>query len=213
MRSANEHEDLVDSSAYRELQLLSEVEDTPDVTQRALSQRIGIALGLTNVLLRNFVQKGYIRATRASWKRWIYSLTPDGFTHKIRLTMAYVHRVLDHYQNVRQTLRQQLEPLALHEESRIAIYGTREFAELVYLGLKEYGIEEIDVFGSGDEASHKFLGMPVRDVATLQPEKYDRVVVAFLGDTEGACRSLRKRGTTHEKLVTFFAVRSVGGEG
>ena len=59
-----------------ELRLLSQVEDSPEVTQRELSQRVGIALGLTNVLLRNLVQKGYIRATQANWKRWIYTLTP-----------------------------------------------------------------------------------------------------------------------------------------
>ena len=207
MRSKHEQQEPIESTTYRELQLLSEVEETPDVTQRALSQRAGIALGLTNVLLRNFVQKGYLRASQASWKRWLYTLTPEGFAHKIRLTVTYVNRVLDHYQNVRQTLRDQLAPLALHEESRIAIYGTQEFAELVYLGLKEYGIEEIDVFETVDGSNRTFLGMPVADIATLQPERYDRVVVAVLGEAEATTALLREQGAPPEKLVTFFTVR------
>ena len=84
MRSQNERRNLLQPSNYRELQLLSEIETDPEVTQRQLSTRMGIALGLTNVLLRNLAQKGYVRATQAGWKRWIYALTPDGFSHKFR---------------------------------------------------------------------------------------------------------------------------------
>ena len=203
MRSQAEHHDPIEGSTYRELLLLSEVEGKPEATQRELSQRVGIALGLTNVMLRNLAQKGYVRATQAHWKRWLYALTPEGISHKIRLTVAYIYRVLDHYQNVRQTLREQLEPLALHAESRVAIYGTGEFAELVYLGLKDIGIEEIDVFGTKDSPG-RFLGMPVHDLATLQPEQYDQVVVGLLQGWEAPYKQIQERGVAPGDLVTFF---------
>ena len=183
--------------------MLSELDRTPDVTQRELSRRLGIALGLTNVMLRNLTHKGYIRATQANWKRWLYNLTPQGFSHKARLTVAYVHRVLDHYQNVRQTLREQLEPLHLNEESRVAILGTGEFAELVYLGLRDIGIEEIDVYISGN-GDARFLGMPVHDVATLRPERYDRVMLGFVGESEATYAELLERAVAPEKVFTFF---------
>ena len=204
MRSQREQQDPVEPADYRELQLLSEVEDTPDVTQRDLARRVGIALGLTNVLLRNLTQKGYVRVAQASWKRRLYTLTPEGFSHRIRLMATYVRRVMDHYQTVRRALREQLEPLALNEESRVAIYGTGEFAELVYLGLKEIGIEEMDIFSSVKQEGHRFLGMPVRDAANLRAEEYDRVVVALLQDSEEVLAELCERGASPEKLVTFF---------
>ena len=204
MRSGNEHQEPIEGPSYRELQLLSEVDADPEVTQRQLSRRVGIALGLTNTLLRNLTQKGYVRATRANWKSWLYSLTPEGFSRKIRLTVAYVQRFVDHYQRVRQTLREQLEPLALNEESRIAMYGTGELAELVYLGLKEIGIDEIDVFGPNGLEGHRFLGMPVRDLSALRPERYDRVLLALLQGWEVPHGALQERGVTPEKLVTFF---------
>ncbi len=202
MRSQGEHHDFINESTYRELRLLLEVEDKPDATQRELSQRVGIALGLTNVMLRNLAQKGYLRATQAHWKRWLYALTPEGFSHKIRLTVSYIHRALDHYQNVRQTLREQLEPLALNAESRVAIYGTGEFAELVYLGLRDLGIEEIDAFGTKDPPG-RFLGMPVLDLATLQPERYDRVVVALLQGWGAPYKEIQERGVAPRILLHF----------
>ena len=210
MRSSSEHEQLTDPATYRDLQLISEVESNPEITQRELSRKAGIALGLTNVLLRNLAQKGYLRISRAGWKRWLYTLTPEGFSHKVRLTVTYIYRVLDHYQKVRQTLRAELEPLALTAESRVALYGTSEFAELVYLGLRELGIEEIEIFGAGSESGGRFLGMPVQDVAKLQPESYDRIVVAFMGDSEAALGELQGLDESSPKLVTFFKYDTVG---
>jgi len=204
MRSRSEHEELVETSSYRDLQLLSEVNENPEVTQRELSLKAGIALGLTNVLLRNLTQKGYLRITKSGWRRWIYNLTPKGISHKARLTVAYIHRVLDHYQKVRQTLREELEPLALTKESRIAIYGTGEFAELVYLGLRELGIEEIDIYDKDAIGGRRFLGMPVHDLKSIHPESHDQIVVATTGDTKVPLAEIQDVGVSLQKVVTFF---------
>lgn len=207
MRSHNEPIDLAEDSSNRELRLLSEVDHDPEVTQRALSQRLGIALGLTNLLLHNLAEKGYVRVTRVGWKRWLYTLTPAGISHKIRLTVAYVHRFLDHYRKVRQMLLKEMEPLGLNEESRIALYGTSEFAELVYLALREMGIEEVEIFGPGPTPNGKFLGMPVLDVADLKPERFDRVVIADVTNSQSAYQLLQELCKGKQKLVTFFADR------
>ncbi len=208
MRSEHEqreHMDLEDPAAYRELRLLSEVHRSPHATQRDLSGRVGIALGLTNMLLHNLAGKGYVRVTRAGWKRWLYALTPTGFSRKIQLTAGYIQRVLGHYQRVKETLREELELVSLNEESRVAIYGTGEFAELVYLALREMRIEEVDIFASGAQPGSSFLGMPVHDLSTMQPELYDRLVVARLRNSNDDLLKLREIGVSPQKLVTFFA--------
>ena len=185
---------------------MSEVNGSPEVNQRQLSLRLGIALGLTNVLLKNLVQKGYVRVSNASWKRRLYNLTPEGLAHKLRLTTGYISRVLDHYQNVRQTLREQMEGLDVNEESHIAVCGTNEFAELVYLGLKEIGIEDIDIFSAPDSgASEKFLGMPVRDIRSLQSSAYDRVVVGVLHPPESVKLEFEGLGLDSQQLVVLFS--------
>ena len=205
MRSPNEHNGLENPDSYRELRLLQELEEDPEVSQRDLSQRLGIALGLTNTMIRNLVKKGSIRATQAGWRRWLYAITPEGFSHKLRLTVTYVRRVLDDYGKVRQVLRQELAPLALHQESRIALYGTGEFAELVFLGLKEVGIEEIDIYSPNFLTSPRFLGMPVRNSDSLQSGYYDKIVIAYLQDSETAVKTLTKHGLPSEELVSFFS--------
>lgn len=206
MRSKIEQQSRAEHHEYIELQVLSQVEVEPELSQRELAGRVGIALGLTNVLLRSLVQKGYVRATHSNWKRWLYALTPEGVSRKIRLTASYIQRVLGHYQTVRQTLREQLEPLALHKESRIAILGTEEFAELVYLGIREIGIEEISIFSSKCDADRiKFLGMAVQNVSQIQQEQFDSILIASLINSESERSSLDKLGMDSDKVITFFA--------
>ena len=190
------------------MRLLSEVESAPETTQRTLATKLRISLGLTNLLLRNLARKGYVRVVRAGWRRRLYALTPVGFSRKFQLTVTYVHRYLDHYRWVRQTLQEELRPLGLNMESRVALYGTGEFAELVYLAIKALGIEEVDVFASGSPDSTRFLGLSVQDITTLQPEHYDRVLVAILDDLESHRAELIAVGISPKKMVTLFSAPS-----
>ena len=208
MRSLAEHVD-GQGSTGPELGVLAEVSRTPETTQRSLAHRLGISLGLTNHLIRKLVSKGYVRVVTANWRRRFYAVTPKGMVQKVRLTLGYVRNFLDDYQNVKLILHEELSSLALHKESRIAIYGPGDFGELVYLAVRGLGIEEVHVFGPSSQANANFVGMSVQDSADLKPSAYDRVLVTELSRTEEACLALRDLGVAHEALVTFFALPSL----
>ena len=146
MRSVHEQNDSFDNASEREMLALEQIESNPEITQRQLSKKIGIALGLTNVLIKNLAQKGYIKASQAGWKRWLYNLTPEGISHKINLTHKYIIKTISNYNVIKESIRTDLTLTSLHLESRIAIIGSGDFAELVYLALKNHGIEDIQTF-------------------------------------------------------------------
>ena len=207
MRSPTEHQEADFSEA--ELGVLAEVWRDPETTQRSLGRRLGISLGLTNHLVRKLVGKGYVRVVKSNWRRRFYAVTPKGMVQKVRLTLGYVGNFLGDYQNVKLILREELSPLALHKESRIAIYGPGDFGELVYLAVRDLGIEEVDVFGANGAGGARFLGRPVRDVADPAHARDDRVHVAdLLGPARGRARP-REAGVPSESIVTFFALPSV----
>ena len=205
MRSRDELKDPPQTTDFRELGLLSEIEVDPEVTQRGLASRAGMALGLTNLLLKNLTEKGYIRISRAGWKRWLYTLTPAGITRKVQLTIDYIQRVLGQYSAVREIIRQEMETQVLNKESRIAVYGTGEFAEIVYLSLREIGIDEVDFYIPTPAQGYKFLGMPVLDTKMLNAKDYDKVVVAVLNNSKTIKKELLEISIPPEMLVTFFA--------
>jgi hypothetical protein len=187
----------MDIEAHRDLKLLEAVEANSQITQRSLSTRLGIALGLTNVYLRRLVRKGYIKCVNVQSNRISYLITPRGIAEKVRLTYEFMDYSLHLYGEVRQHLRAVLQDCAAANR-RVAIYGRGEAAELAYLSLKECGLEPVAVFDTED--SERFLGMPVRPLREHDQVVYDLMIVATLEKSGQQLTTLINDGVPREKL-------------
>src|SRR6266540_1402085 len=119
----------MDLQGQRDLQLLNEVERNAGVTQRSLANKLGVALGLTNLYLKRLAHKGYIKITTIPRHRIKYLLTPRGMAEKSRLTYLYMQYSLSYYRDMRNRLKGILSGLAGAGSKRIVIYGTGELAE------------------------------------------------------------------------------------
>jgi DNA-binding MarR family transcriptional regulator len=205
MRSVNEHPMSLEGSIYRELRVLEEVDGSADLSQRRLANQLGIALGVANLLVKRLAKKGYIRVTQLGWKRWAYVVTPTGMARKIYLTKAYIERFVDHYQRVRALLREDLSRQHLTADSRVALVGTSELAELAFLALRDIGILDIEVFGSS-EGHSTFLGMKVYDYADIAFDRYANIVLVDRPLTDGNRDGLGSLGLSDAKLVEILRV-------
>jgi DNA-binding MarR family transcriptional regulator len=189
----------MDPGARRELEILTTIAEGRPVTQRALAERLGIALGLTNLYLKRLVRKGYVKVTTIPPNRIRYLLTPRGFAQKTRLTYEYMRASLRLYREARLVLREALSPLAQGERKRIALYGTGEAAELAYLTLRELGIEPAAILDGRD--GPQFLGHPVRDIRQVALGEHDLIVVATLEPADRLVAELAFRGIPRAKLI------------
>ncbi len=164
---------------YRDMHLLNEVTQSPDATQRELSRRIGIALGLTNLMLRRLAKKGYIKIIGTKRSRLRYLITPQGILEKSRLTYEFIHYSLQFYGRIRSFLREQFTRLAKAGHRRILLCGTNELAEIAFLTIHEMGLELGGVV-EDVPSREQFLGRPVRPIAEMSASAYDWVVIASL---------------------------------
>ncbi len=190
----------------RDLEILTAISEGRPLTQRVLAQRLGVALGLTNLCLKRLSRKGYIKIVSfghkpAARKRLRYLLTPKGIVEKTRLTYDHVSYALRLYSRARQTLRESLSLLPEHGAKRVAMYGVGEAAELAYLTLREVGLEPVGVFA--EPAGGQFLGFPVRPVAELDDADFDSLVVATFDRPELQVDELTRRGVPLSKIVTL----------
>jgi DNA-binding Lrp family transcriptional regulator len=188
----------IDIEAQRDLRLLEAVEQDSRVTQRSLSTKLGIALGLTNIYLRRLVRKGYIKCVNVQSNRISYLITPRGIAEKIRLTYEFMDYSLHLYSEVRQHLREVLQECAATDR-RIVIFGRGEAAEIAYLSLKECGLEPVAIFDV--EGGRDFLAMPVRPVAEHAHVAYDFMIVATLVPSEKVIATLVAQGVPADKLL------------
>jgi DNA-binding MarR family transcriptional regulator len=187
----------VELESRRDLQLLEALEHEATITQRTLASRLGMALGLTNLYLKRLVRKGYVKCVTVSPNRLVYSLTPKGMARKARLTYEFMKYSLDFYRDARQHLRRSLvDTVAV--QKRVAIFGTGDAAELVFLLVREMNLELVGVFA---DQEGRFLGLPVRAIADHATVPYDVLVVAVLERPAGTVKRLGQVGVPSEKIV------------
>jgi len=192
----------MEREAQRDLEILSTIAQGGPFTQRSLAQKMGIALGLTNLYLKRLAHKGYIKLSTVPPNRIKYYLTPKGFAEKARLTYQYMEYSLQLYRQTRFALRAALEPLARQGHRRVVIHGTGEAAELAYLTIQELGLELIGVV-DGDSQAERFLGRPVRPLGDLRPDEVDLVIVATFAPPERAISALTVQGIPRDKIISL----------
>jgi len=199
------------AEAGRDLEALQAIAENDEITQRGLSSRLGIALGLTNLYLKRLVRKGWVKYINIRSNRIRYLLTPTGIAEKTRLTYEFMDFSLHLYAQVRQHLRAVLAPLSAGGRQRIAIYGSGEAAELAYLSILELGLDLVAVFDA--EPNGIFLGQPVRDVCDPDAPAFDLLIVATLERPHAIIDRLVASGVAAEKLVYLREDRRMGAAG
>ena len=141
-------------------QLLSEVADEQPVSQRELAKRLGIALGLVNSYLKNFVTKGYIRIKNYPQNRYAYLLTPTGMAEKARLAYQHVNYFTSLYTVTRHDYLELFRQLADRGVTDVVFCGVDEVAEIAWLSLQEAGLELAGVMDDGNPVG-QFMGREV----------------------------------------------------
>ena len=93
-------------------QILRQLHDNPELSQRELGERVGVSLGAVNYCLKALIGKGLVKARNFSQSskkiRYVYQLTPAGITAKAALTRRFLRRKKAEYDS----LRAEIEVLA-----------------------------------------------------------------------------------------------------
>ena len=128
----------------RELVLLEQIEHDPDVTQASLAVQLGVAIGTVNLLIKNLVEKGYIKAKRAQRKKLRYIITPAGITLRARLTVNYIENSMDLYRRTRKRVNELIVDIRAMGYDEIRLVGDGDIAEICRLTCLEQGIKIAD---------------------------------------------------------------------
>jgi DNA-binding MarR family transcriptional regulator len=191
----------MDLEDHRNLMALEAIALDERITQRSLADKLGIALGLTNIYLKRLVRKGYVKCVNVQSNRLRYLLTPTGISEKTRLTYEFMEYSLSLYRQVRQHLHTVLEPCVAANRRRIAVFGTGEPAELAYLSIAELGLELVAVFDT--TSGGRFLGRDVRDIREHRSVDYDLLLVARLDTAGDAAEYLASFDLPADRVVTL----------
>ncbi|WP_184296734.1 MarR family EPS-associated transcriptional regulator [Roseateles oligotrophus] len=90
--------------------MLRAITERPSLTQRQLAELLGISLGKTNFIVQAVLKRGWLKVEnfKRSTNKWgyIYILTSQGISERLRLTHTFIQRKEEEYELLRREIDQ-----------------------------------------------------------------------------------------------------------
>lgn len=91
-------------------QVLRIVDSRPELTQRELADELGVSIGKANYVLNALIEKGLVKARNFKNSRnkaaYAYCLTPAGIEEKGRVTVRFLRRKMEEYEQMRKEIEE-----------------------------------------------------------------------------------------------------------
>lgn len=195
-------------------QILEEIDTSADVSQRRLSISLGIALGLTNSLIKGLVRRGWVKVTRVQRHRVRYLLTPAGLAEKARLSQIAFQNALDRYRTARTKVQTLFAGVSsewgdtgsAQGRKPVVFYGSGELAEIGFICLQETDLTLVAVVDTS--ARERFFGVPTFDPARATDAlklagPHARILVMAAVRTEDLEREITALGEPGRQAIWF----------
>lgn len=89
--------------------VLRKIQQNPESTQRELAEELGFSLGKLNYCLKALQSKGLIKIENFKKNpnklNYFYVLTPKGIAQKTKLTLNYMKRKMNEYDELKKELK------------------------------------------------------------------------------------------------------------
>jgi DNA-binding MarR family transcriptional regulator len=162
----------------RELNLLQELEKNPVISQRELSHKFGIALGVTNACLKRMARRGWIRIMNLDHRRIGYYLTPKGISEKTKLSLHLISWTVRHYSMLKDIIGERLLEIQNKGIERIVFYGVSDEMEVAYITLQGVKIKLVGIVEDDEKFKPQIIfGYELEPVSRIQELKPQGVLI------------------------------------
>jgi DNA-binding MarR family transcriptional regulator len=196
------------SEEIRDLRLLEELERNPITSQRELSHKFNIALGVTNACLRRMALKGWIRIRDLNHRRIGYYLTPKGFAEKAELTLHLLSYMVHHYSELKRIISQRLLGMESNGKKRIVFYGVSDEMEVAYITLQGTNLKLVGIVEDDERFQPDIvLGYELEPVSRVKELKPECILITSLEGSEKRKERLQSLVDTKSLYISDICVR------
>jgi DNA-binding MarR family transcriptional regulator len=181
------------SGEMRDLRLLEELERNPITSQRELSHKFGIALGVTNACLGRMARRGWIRMRGLNHRRIGYYLTPKGFAEKAKLTLHMISCTVQHYSELKKIISKRLLEMQRDGLQRIVFYGLSDEMEVAYITLQGVNLKLVGIVEDDEKFQPQIIfGYELEPVSRIKELKPDCILITSLAQNDQKKGRVRK---------------------
>ncbi len=193
---------------YKEFMILDLIEKDSSITQRAISNELGVAVSMINGYIDTFEDKGYIRRNYISTKTVEYFITKKGIQRKKYLNISYLNASQNVYRSAKENIVKFLDNLVESGYKDIYLYGAGEVAEILLQVVTNEKHVNVNVLGVIDDDNlkqgSKLFGYPIISLSQSTQHNYDGVLISSYGHSETILNKLLNNKVNKEKIIGFF---------
>jgi len=174
-----------DADRYNDitLKILDEISRESLVTQRTISGRLNIALGLVNAYIKRLVKRGYIKINKGPMNRVKYALTPKGFSHRVDLTYQYMQSSINYFKDSRKRIDNIYGQMLKAGVKTVLIWGDGEIAELSYISMRGLPLDLAGIVDS-KKGEKDFFGHKIYSYDDVPKLDFDAILIASFSEKE-----------------------------
>lgn len=134
--------DILDEREYKIIDALSQKKLS---TQREISHHTGISLGLTNIIIKRLVKKGFLKIKKINKRRIFYYLTPKALLQRSIRTYNYIEKTVKDVIEIKKRIQSAVVQKINSDYKKIFITGKNEIAEIAKWALLELKLDGINI--------------------------------------------------------------------
>jgi len=193
---------------YKEFMILDLIEKNKDITQRHISDELGIAVSMVNKYLDEYEEKKLIKRKKYSTKTVEYFVTKKGIERKRYLNIGYLHSTQKLYDSAKENIVSFLDQMIDKGFKNILLYGAGEVAEILLQTIKTDNSIPINVLAVIDDDKDKqgqyLLTAKVISLDEINQIEHDGILISSYTNNEIILNKLLKNTYSGNKIIQFF---------
>lgn len=167
---------------YKEYMILDMIEKKPKITQREMSDRIGIAVSMVNTYLDDYGKKSLIKRKKHTSKTVEYFITKKGIERKKVLNIGYLKNSQMLYDSARENIEKFLVQLENKEKNNLFLYGAGEVAEILLHSIYSSEKTRLNILGIIDDDMEKvgkfIFNTPIISLENVNQMDHDGILIS-----------------------------------
>lgn len=196
------------SSLYREFMILDLIEKNKLITQREISDFVGVSVSNINNYLRKYEKNKLIYLKYYSSKTVNYFLTEEGINRKKLLNINYLKSSLDIFKSASENIISFLNLVIRKGFKNIYLYGAGEVAEILLQTLKSKKNIMLNILGIIDDDLEKhnklLFDSLIHPFSKIYNTNFDGILISSYSHQKKIFKKLLENNIDSNIILTFF---------
>ena len=193
---------------YKEYMILDMIEKNSNITQREMSNAIGMAVSMVNDYLDEYEKKGLINRIKHSTKNVEYSITKKGTERRKLLNIWYLKSSHGIYLQAKDNITNFLNQIINKGFKKILLYGAGEVAEIMLRVLNDDNNIPIEVLAVIDDditkENQSIVNLPIINIMNINKYEHDGILVSSYKHHDVINMNLKKIKYPTNRVLNFF---------